>query len=324
VHRPRSGWPAPLLPACLLLVGGALAGVGLAGCGGDTASRKDGATGGVVATTTILADITRNVGCNKVDVTSVIPAGSDAHEYEASVQDADRLNGASLIVANGLGLEEGLLDALERARGDGVEVLEVGKGLEPIRAGSGDSGSGGSGPDPHVWMDPDRMATAAGVISGRLQRVGGLPVSAAEIARCGKDYQDRLTALGRQMDTTLAVVPPERRKLVTNHEALGYFAERFDFDVIGAIIPSTSSLGETNPRDLEELATAVRDAGVPAVFGESTQPAAVARSLADRVGGKVEVVELDTESLGRPGSGADTYIAMMQTDARRVADALGG
>jgi zinc/manganese transport system substrate-binding protein len=320
-RRSRPPHPRPVRRLALVAVPviAVLAAGVLAGCGGDAAG-TDAAAGSVVATTTILADITRNVGCGKVDVTSVIPAGSDAHEYEASVQDADRLTGASLVVANGLGLEEGLLDALDGARGDGVEVLAVGESLDPRRSAGAD---GGSAPDPHVWMDPDRMATAAGKISERLQRVPGLPVGAAEIARCGTDYQARLTALGREMDATLATVAPERRKLVTNHEALGYFAERFGFDVIGAVIPSTSSLGETNPRDLEDLATAVRHAGVPAVFGETTQPEAVARSLADRVGGKVAVVELHTESLGRPGRGADTYVTMMQADARRVADALG-
>ena len=123
------------------------------------------------------------------------------------------------------------------------------------------------------------------------------------------------------MDATLAAVPADRRKLVTNHEALGYFADRFDFEVIGAIIPSTSSLGETNPRDLEELAVTVRDAGVPAVFGETTQPAEVADQLAELVGGDVAVVELYTETLGEPGSGADTYLTMMRTNVDRVAGA---
>ena len=320
--RATGGSTTPVPTAVLAAV--VLGAVVLAGCGDDTSpgAAGPGSAGGVLATTTILADITKNVGCGKVDVPSVIPAGSDAHEYEASVQDADRINGSSLIIANGLDLEEGLIDALGQAEGGGVEVVRVGDGLSPIKAAQHSGVTGGV--DPHVWMDPDRMALAAGIISEQLQQVGDLPVSAAEIKACGEAYQAELTALGQEMDGTLAAVPPEHRKLVTNHEALGYFADRFDFEVIGAVIPSTSSLGETNPRDLEELATAVRDAGVPAIFGETTQPAAVARSLADRVGGDVSVVELFTESLGRPGSGADTYVGMMRTDARRVAEALGG
>ena len=219
------------------------------------------------------------------------------------MQDADRLQGAGLVVANGLGLEEGLEDALQQAGSDGVAVLEVGPEVDPLSAAPGE-GDGGD-VDPHVWMDPDRMATAAGLIADRLTEVDGLPVTDAEIQDCAAAYQQELAELSAGMDATLAAVPADRRKLVTNHEALGYFADRFDFEVIGAIIPSTSSLGETNPRDLEELAVTVRDAGVPAVFGETTQPAEVADQLAELVGGDVAVVELYTETLGEPGSGAD-------------------
>jgi zinc/manganese transport system substrate-binding protein len=314
IHPPlRAAGVASAVTALLV------AAVALSGCGGPSARSSAGPA--VVATTTILADITHNVACGKLEVPSVIPAGADAHAYEATVQDADRLDTADLVVANGLGLEEGLTDALGRARDDGVAVLSVGRLVRPLPAAAA---TGERGPDPHVWMDPDRMATAAEAISRRLQRVGGLAVPAADVQRCGREYAARLRALGTEMDGILAAVPPAHRKLVTNHEALGYFADRFDFDVIGAVVPSTSSLGESNPRDLEELATAVRRAGVPAVFAETTQPDAVARALADRVGGPVEVVDLYTEALGRPGSGASTYESMMRTAAQRVAAGLAG
>ena len=317
--------PSRSLVRSLSLVGAlAVLAPGCGDSGGDGTAATDGADpagGSVLATTTILADITDRVGCGDLDVTSIIPAGTDAHEYEATVQDADRLQGAGLVVANGLGLEEGLEDALQQAASDGVAVLEVGPEVDPLSAAPGE-GDGGD-VDPHVWMDPDRMATAAGLIADRLTEVDGLPVTDAEIQGCAAAYQQELAELSAGMDATLAAVPADRRKLVTNHEALGYFADRFDFEVIGAIIPSTSSLGETNPRDLEELAVTVRDAGVPAVFGETTQPAEVADQLAELVGGDVAVVELYTETLGEPGSGADTYLTMMRTNADRVAGALG-
>ncbi|MFZ4516855.1 MAG: metal ABC transporter solute-binding protein, Zn/Mn family [Microthrixaceae bacterium] len=339
-RRTRTGIAAALV---VLLSGAAAAcgGSGGNGGGGDRA----GAEAPVLATTSILADVTRQVACGRLDVPSVVPLGADAHEFQPTARDADRLLGASLVVANGLGLEEGLHDSLGSAADGGVDVLEVGPEVTPLTldqeaerqdaaAGGGDGGDPGGGAgeghgegdgtDPHVWMDPDRMATAAGLISERLQRLDGLPVTPAEIRSCGEVYQEQLRSVGKEMEATLAAVPAGRRKLVTNHEALGYFADRFGFEVVGAVIPSTSSLGESNPRDLDELATTVRRAGVPAVFGETTQPTKLAEALAAQVGGQVRVVELFTESLGGPGSGAQNYVDMLRTDATLVAGALGG
>jgi zinc/manganese transport system substrate-binding protein len=295
----------------------ALTGLVAAAC--STSTDGSGETAGaVVATTSILADITSNVACGKVEVASVIPLGADAHEFEPGVRDADRMRSASLVIANGLGLEEGLRDTLQAVEEDGAHVLEVGPHVRPRTTDGAE--------DPHVWMDPDRMAEAVPLIADRLVGVHGLAVTPAEIRRCAADYRQRLLALGREMDATLAVVPSDRRKLVTNHESLGYFADRFDFDVIGAAIPSTSSLGESNPRDLDELAATIRRAGVPAVFAETTQPRAVASALAERVGEvdgqPVRVETLYTESLGRRGSDGATYVGMLRSDAAAIAAAL--
>jgi zinc/manganese transport system substrate-binding protein len=321
-----------------------------AACAGE---RGGGATAGpvadgptVMATTSIVADLTARTACGELEVTPLVPEGTDAHEYEPSLRDADALGRASLVVAVGLGLEEGLTDALEQASAAGVRVVEIGPEVDPRPADPHDDDEGapevdprpadphddegahrddgghGGRLDPHVWMDPDRMATAVGVIAEQLRSLDGLPLTADELDACAKNYQAELRSLAAEMDETLAAVPAPQRKLVTNHEALGYFAERFDFEVIGAVIPSTSSLGESNPRWLEELAGAVRDAGVSAVFAETTQPTDVARSLAERTGRDVEVVELYTETLGPPGSGADSYAGMMRTNAERVAAAL--
>ena len=120
----------------------------------------------------------------------------------------------------------------------------------------------------------------------------------------------------------MAVVPAERRKLVTNHEALGYFADRFDFEVIGAVIPSLSSLGEGNARDLETLADTMRREDVTTVFAETSRPKRVAEGLASLVGDRVEVVDLFTETLGAPDSSAGTYVGMLREDASRIAGAL--
>ncbi len=280
-------------------------------CGDDSvAASASSGSSRVVATTSILADVVTNATCGRVAVPSLIPRGADAHEYESSPRDADRIRGAGLVVANGLGLESGLSDAIDAARSDGVAVYEVGPTMSA------------RGSDPHAWMDPDRMATAVEALGRRLAEVGDLGMSGAEIRTCSATYAQSLRDLGREMDATMAVVPAERRKLVTNHEALGYFADRFDFEVIGAVIPSLSSLGEGNARDLETLADTMRREDVTTVFAETSRPKRVAEGLASLVGDRVEVVDLFTETLGAPDSSAGTYVGMLREDASRTAGAL--
>jgi zinc/manganese transport system substrate-binding protein len=336
----------------LLIVLTAAAAVSAA-CGSDGASSgaDSSAASPVVATTTIWADVTSQVLCGEVEVSPLIPQGTDAHTFEPSVQDADALRSAQLVVANGLGLEEGLHDSLESAEADGVTVLEVAPELTPLaaedehaadehaeggdehaaeeeHAEDGDEHAsedehGHGDEDPHVWMDPERVAEAVPLIAAAAADLDDLGVTAEQIDECANAYVAELQSLSAEMSTTLAAVPGAQRKLVTNHEALAYFADRFDFTVVGAVIPSTSSLGESNPRELDELAETMRDQGVQAVFAETTGATELADALADQVGGSVQVVELFTESLGDAGSGAASYTEMMSTNAERVAGALG-
>jgi zinc/manganese transport system substrate-binding protein len=249
------------------------------------------------------------------------------------------------VVANGLGLEEGLLDSIEAAEADGVPVVELAEGLNPIEAGTGHSeeekpaeedghshsheeekpaeedghSHSHEGEDPHVWMDPDRVALAVPVIAEALASLDGLPVDAAQIDACAEDYVAELGALSGELDEQFAGLSAEQRRLVTSHEALGYLADRFDFEVIGAIIPSTSTLGESNVRDLEELASTMTDKGVTRIFGEVTGSDDVAAALAEQVGSQVEVVALYTESLGDEGSEAATYLGMMRANGSLIA-----
>lgn len=270
----------------------------------------------VVATTSIMADLVSGVTCGELGVPSLVPRDADAHAYEPTVRDSDRLLSADLVVAVGLGLEERLEDVLDRASEEGVEVLRVGRDMDPVEV-DGEV-------DPHVWMDPVRMARAAEIVGAALEQLDSLPVDREDLRRCTREHADRLRALTGAVEAILEPVPPSRRVLVTNHEALGYFADRFGFRVVGSVIPSTSALGEPNPRDLDRLADTMRAERVGTVFGGRGESAEVAEALARRVGHDVEVVELRTESLGPTGGAAGTYVGMITEDARLVAEALGG
>lgn len=294
-----------------------------AGCGDDSPASGDrGVT--VVATTTVLGDVARNVvgGAGSVEV--LIPIGADPHSYQPSSRQAAALQEADLVLANGLGLEEGLSDVLESAAEDGAEVFEIGELLDPLPFGGTDDHEGeaeddGHGRlDPHVWLDPVRMAEAARLIAGRLEQVspGGGWAARADA------YADELLALDDEIRELLAGIPSGDRKLVTSHHSFAYFADRYGFEVIGTVIPGGSTQADPSSAELAALVAAIDAAGVPAVFGETIDPSALANAVAAELGERVKVVELYTGSLGETGSGADTLIGMLRTNAERIAGAL--
>lgn len=177
----------------------------------------------------------------------------------------------------------------------------------------------GSGDDPHVWFDPVRVSEVLSELAHHLIDDAGLDTDAVE--ECLSDYQAELAALDAEIKDLVANLPVGNRKLITNHHALGYFADRYGFEVIGAVIPSTSTMAETNPAQLEELAELIEHEQVNAIFAETQHATDEADVLAARVG-DIEVVTLYTGSLGPPGSGADTYVGFMRTNTRLIVDAL--
>jgi zinc/manganese transport system substrate-binding protein len=220
---------------------------------------------------------------------------------------------ADLVVANGLGLEAGMEDLLGTARADGANIYEVAPDLDPIEFATHEGDL-----DPHVWFDPERMALAAHLIADWL---AGIDDSVDWEARA-VDYEAELLEADEGTAATFEAIAPEDRKLVTNHESLGYLANRYGFEVIAVVIPGGSSLGEPSSAELAALVAEIEDEGVDVIFAETTQPTRLAEAVAAEVGDDVDVVEIYTESLGDPGSGADTLIGMLTTDAGLIGDAL--
>jgi zinc/manganese transport system substrate-binding protein len=276
-----------------------------ASCSG-TAAPPDGRPL-VVATTAILGDVVSRVGGDAVRVEVLIPTGADPHEYAPSASDVALLHDADLVVANGLNLETGLADALATVTGD-VPVLAIGPAVDPLEFPGGI-------PDPHVWFDPERMATAVGLIRDALETAA--PESAAAIDAASDAFLADLRAVDAEVAGLVAGVPVERRLIVANHAFLGYFADRYGFEIVGSVIPGGSTVEEPSAADLAALADAVTARGVPVVFSESNEPTTLADALAAEAGG-LPVVPLFSAAL--PGGGS--YLDLLRTDAMRIVDAL--
>ncbi|MGA7272829.1 MAG: metal ABC transporter substrate-binding protein [Acidimicrobiia bacterium] len=292
-----------------------IAAVALAACGSDNApSPTEGPL--VVVTTSILGDVVTQLVGDAGRVETLMGPGVDPHEFLPSARQATLLHQADLVVANGLGLEEGMVDVLGAARADGVTVLEVAPNVDPIPFSVGEEKGS---PDPHFWFDPTRMAGAGDLIAASLEKVDPTGDWSGAASRLHTDMLD----LDEEVGQIVAPIPSDRRKLVTNHDALGYFAARYDFQIIASVIPAASTLAEPSAADLAGLVDTLRQEHVTTIFAETGAPDTLARAVASELGSSVTVRSLYTGSLGEPGSGAETYAGMIRTDARTIADALG-
>ena len=171
-----------------------------------------------------------------------------------------------------------------------------------------------------MWFDPHRVSEALPALADALKTEVGLDAAAVEA--CLTSYQAELAAVDAEIAARVDQLPAERRKLVTNHEALGYYADRYGFEVIGTVIPTPASMAQASPAQLEELAEMIEHEGVKALFAETVHSTDDVEALASRVG-DVEVVTLYTGSLGPPGSGAETYVGFLRTNTDLIVDALG-
>jgi zinc/manganese transport system substrate-binding protein len=190
--------------------------------------------------------------------------------------------------------------------------------IDPIDYGAGDTIGAA---DPHFWTDPERMLDLVSALGPAIDaNVDGVDELAIDTGVA--EYTAELELLDREMIDAFAAIPQNRRKLVTNHHVFGYLAARFDFEVLGAVIPSGTTLAAPSASDLRDLVAALTSAGVTTVFAESSQPDRLVQVLADEAGIDVQVVELFTESLTAEDGDAPTYLTMMRTNTSRIATGL--
>lgn len=302
----------PVATALLLL---GLASATLTGCAQSAGSPATKPT--VVVTTNILGDVTQQVLGDQVDVVTLMQPNADPHSFEISAQQAAQMGRADLLVSNGLGLEEGLQQHLDRATAAGAPALVAGEVIDVVPYAAGDAEGT---PDPHFWTDPAGVIDVVDALEKAALSIDG--IDAGKLAASAAAYRTELQDLDADMATAFAAIPAERRALVTNHHVFGYLAKRFDFRVVGAVIPGGTTLAAPSAADLRHLSKAIREAGVPTIFAESSQPDRLVQVLASEAGVDVKVAALFTESLTEPGGGADTYLAMMRANTERIVQGL--
>jgi zinc/manganese transport system substrate-binding protein len=271
----------------------------------------------IVVTYSILGSVVKDLVGDKADVTVSIPNGLDPHEWEPSAKDIEAINKADLVVENGLDLEEGMLKTLEAAKSSGVKfftasdyttVRHVGPG-EGIPSGDPDQAIGAA--DPHLWMDPITMKTVVGALATALSEDLNLDVTSQ-----AQSLESQLDSLNTDVVNIVSTIPEADRKLVTGHESMGYFAQRYGFKLVGVIIPSLSSQAGVSAADLAVLKKAIEDNQVKAIFTELGTSPAVAKAIGDETG--VKVVELTSHALPADGS----YFTFMRDLATVITDAL--
>lgn len=287
-----------------------------ASCGSDEPAKSEGGRPQIVVTYSVLAAVVSDVVGSAGDVTVLMPNGTDPHEWSPSAKDIEAMSKADLIVDNGLALEGELQDPLKEVVANGVPLFTVADHIQirKVKEGEGadpsDEDQAPGADDPHMWMDPLTMKQLVGPLAAEMKKLG-IDV-AASAAKVEKD----LDAIDAEVEAIMAAVPSAQRKLVTGHESMGYFAERYGFTLIGAIIPAITSQAEASAGELASLVDKIEAAGVPAIFTEEGTSPATVEAIAGDTGTKV--VELATHNLTDDG----TYRSFMLAIASAIADAL--
>jgi ABC-type Zn uptake system ZnuABC Zn-binding protein ZnuA len=283
-----------------------LAALFLTACG--SASTSSDNTLRVLASTTFLADITQNIAGDRVQVDSLLPIGADPHAYQAAPADIAKISKSNLLILNGLGYETFIESLLENAGGERV-IVEATAGLSPRED---------AGVDPHMWLDPNLVVTYVENIRDGLIQVDP---EGAEIYKSNAEaYIAQLKELDTWIVEQVKIIPDERRLLVTNHEAVGYFSARYGFEVAGSVIPSFSSNAAPSAQEMARLIDEIKKLHAPAIFLDTADNSTLAKQIADETGVMI-VDNLHLESL-TDGPPAATYIDMMKHNVTRIVEAL--
>ena len=317
-------------------VGAALSSLVLvAGCNGSAASPSPSESTGaaadytVIATTSVFADLAQLALGDNVTIETIIPAGVDVHTFEPSPADAQKLAGADLIVMNGLGLDEWALSLLEAAGKSEEDVLELAEGIDESNAWvylegeehdeeegeehSEEEGEehGHGGTDPHIWLDPKGAAIYVNRIAARV--AAELPERAMAIESARDAGLAEIAALDEELRVGFAAIDASTRKIVTFHDAFGYFARAYEIEIVGVAVEAPGQ--EPSAKEIAALIDAIKAAGVTSVFSEAQFPSKVLDQVAAETGATV-LENLYSDALG--DAPANSYLGAMRANASAI------
>jgi zinc/manganese transport system substrate-binding protein len=285
-------------------------------CQANPASNANGKKS-IVVTYSILGAVVKDLVGDNVKVTVSVPNGLDPHDWEPSAKDIEAINKADLVIQNGLGLEGGMQKTLELAKDNGVKIFTASDHITIRHVGSGEGIPSGDpdqaigAPDPHLWMDPLNVKDIVAALAIEIQTDFNLDVSGR-----AADLESRLDILNKEVASIVAAIPLNERKLVTGHESMGYFAQHYNFKLVGVIVHSLSSQAEVSAADLASLKQIIHDNQVKAIFTELGTSPAVSKAIGNETG--VKVIELTTHALPPDGS----YFTFMRNAANVIANGL--
>lgn len=269
----------------------------------------------VLCTTTIVGDVVAHVAGSGLPVTVLLPVNADPHSFEATPNDLVKIAHADVIFENGAGLEASLAPLLETTT---ARVVDLSATLS-LRGLSSEDDHEGGGVDPHVWFDPANVITWVGLVAEVLGDVD--PDHAAEYRERAAAYAQSLRDLDAWIFEEVSRLSPARRKLVTDHDAFSYFANRYGFELVGTVLPGLSAMSEPSAREVAALEAAILEAGVLAVFVGTTVNPTLGSQIAADTG--VRLVVLYTGSLSGADGPAPTYVDLLRYDVLQIVAALG-
>ena len=284
----------------------------LSGCGATDGEDGSGGRVRVVATTMQVADFARQVGGDRVEVTGILDAGAEPHEYEPTPSDAEAVADADLVVANGANLDDWLGDLLDQA-GAEVPRVEAARGVTLLP--TEEEGFPG---DPHVWHDPRAAARMVDNVAGGLSRAD--PGGQDAYRRRAANYRRRLDGMAATIRRDFTAIPPEQRNLVTSHDAFGYFARAYDVNVVGSVLPAVTTDAEPSAQQIKALVDEVRARGVRTIFTERAVEPRLEQRVAEEAGARIST-SLYADALGPPGSSTAGFVEAEIANARAMRSA---
>jgi ABC-type Zn uptake system ZnuABC Zn-binding protein ZnuA len=282
----------------------------------------------VVATTNIIGDVVLNIGGDAIELTTLLPINADPHAYQPTPGDLQAVNNAHVVFINGLGLEEFLEEMIKNA-GNGVPVVSLSEGIDVLIFGEGLQNQEGASEeveadhdngayDPHVWFDPTNVMVWIDRVTKALSTLD--PENSASYIENASNYKEQLRNLDEWIFERVSQLPAQDRKLVADHNVFNYFAARYGFDVVGAVIPAFSSAAEPSAQEIADLEQRVRALGVKALFVGMTVNPNTVHAVVEDTG--IEMISLYTGSLSDPEGPAGSYIDFMKFDVDSIVNAL--